>query len=198
MAKDISNKYCKCRFLPNLGEQIQFSSILYIWIWRPETCGCPWQANNLMPPSNQHAWNFFGLGEGWQIIWKAWTNSIACGNLSLPTPYFWLFHRLSAPYRMAPQAVAQLESPLIWPWSWRFNSVSNTDTEVNCSRRIQNAFFYPILPPTTPSIFQVTTTNKQTKKMSISVILSKKHMHFHTKFLSNLQQNSTKAYKQKK
>jgi len=188
----------KCRFLPKLGEQIQFSSILYIWRGWPETCGCPWQANNLVPPSNRHAWNFFGLGETWQIIWKSWTNSVACGNLSLLAPYFWLFHHLSAPYRMAPQAAAWLECPLIWSWSWRFNSVSNTDMEVNCSRRIQNAFFYPTLSPTTPNIFQVTTINKQTKKMSISVILSKKYMHFHTKCLSNLQQNSTKAYKWKK
>lgn len=95
-------------------------------------------------------------------------------------------------YRMASQAAAWLECPLIWPWSWRFNSVSNTDVEVNCSRRIQNAFFYPTLPYYSKHF--PGNNNKQTnKKMSISVILSKKHMHS-----SNLQQNSTKAYKWKK
>jgi hypothetical protein len=102
-------------------------------------------------PSNRHAWNFFGLGEGWQIFWRAWTNSFACGNLSLPATYFWLFQQhLSAPYKMVPQAAVWLECPLIWPWSWRFNSVTNTDLEVSRSRGKQNAFFYPTLPLTPP------------------------------------------------
>jgi hypothetical protein len=190
MAKYISNKYSKCRFLPNSVNKSNFP---------PFDISEKGWTETWIPTSNCHAWHFFGLEEGWQTFWRAWTNSFACGNLSSPAPYFWLFQLcLSAPYRMAPWAAAWLECPLIWPWSWRFNSVANTDLEVNCSRRIQNAFFYPTLQEIkiySSSIFQVTTTTYKQTKMSISIILSKEHMHFHTNVLSNLEQNSTKDYK---
>jgi hypothetical protein len=48
------------------------------------------------------------------------------------------------------------------------------------------------------SIFQVTTTTYKQTNMRISIVLSKEHVQFHTTFLSNLEQNSTKAYKLKK
>jgi hypothetical protein len=69
----------------------------------------------------------FGLGQDWRNFLRVgaktadnfWRNSFAYGNLSLVAPYFQLFQWcLSAPYRFAPWASAQLACPLVQPCMW--------------------------------------------------------------------------------
>jgi hypothetical protein len=50
MAKDISNKYSKYWFLPNVVNTFNLHPFDISEQGWSETCGCPGQANNLVPP----------------------------------------------------------------------------------------------------------------------------------------------------
>jgi len=65
-------------------------------------------------------------------------NSVACGNLSLPAPYFRLFQwRLSAPYGLVPGADGRVVSPLVQPCVNAINYIASTAVFVNLFCELQ-------------------------------------------------------------